>query len=175
RASSCPGTIASSPSSSTRLPASTTGPSACSAPSSPPAPRSSSSTAAWPRAACGPRCGATGRGAAPPWHGRRPGGSRAARAEAGAAVHTLAFLEPGHFHAALTLRTANASVHDEIFVYAEAGRELDDFLALIEAFNGRSEEPTSWRPVVWTGARPIERLIAERPGGIVVLAGRNDR
>jgi len=90
-------------------------------------------------------------------------------------VHTLAFLEPGHFHAALTLRTANASVHDEIFVYAEAGRELDDFLALIEAFNGRSEEPTSWRPVVWTGARPIERLIAERPGGVVVLAGRNDR
>jgi len=90
-------------------------------------------------------------------------------------VHTLAFLEPGHFHAALTLRTANASVHDEIFVYAEAERELDDFLALIEAFNGRSDEPTSWRPVVWTGARPIERLIAERPGRVVVLAGRNDR
>jgi len=90
-------------------------------------------------------------------------------------VHTLAFLEPGHFHAALTLRAADASVHDEIFVYAEAGRELDDFLALIEAFNGRAEEPTSWRPVVWTGARPIERLIAERPGSVVVLAGRNDR
>ena len=90
-------------------------------------------------------------------------------------MHTLAFLEPGHFHAALTLRTANASVHDEIFVYAEAGRELDDFLALVEAFNNRAEQPTSWRPVVWTGARPIERLIAERPGSVVVLAGRNDR
>ena len=90
-------------------------------------------------------------------------------------MHTLAFLEPGHFHAALTLRTANASVHDEIFVYAEPGRELDDFLALVEAFNRRAEEPTSWRPVVWTGARPIERMIAERPGSVVVLAGRNDR
>jgi hypothetical protein len=58
-------------------------------------------------------------------------------------VHTLAFLEPGHFHAALTLRGGNPRVHDEIFVYAEAGRELDDFLALIEAFNRRPEEPTS--------------------------------
>ena len=90
-------------------------------------------------------------------------------------MHTLAFLEPGHFHAALTLRGGNPGVHDEIFVYAEAGRELDDFLALIEAFNRRPEEPTSWRPVVWTGARPIERLIDERPGKVVILAGKNDR
>jgi predicted dehydrogenase len=90
-------------------------------------------------------------------------------------VHTLAFLEPGHFHAALTLRAANPGVRDEIFVYAEAGRELDDFLALVEAFNRRAEEPTSWRPVVWTGARPLERLIAEHPGGVVILAGKNDR
>jgi len=90
-------------------------------------------------------------------------------------MHTLAFLDPGHFHAALTLRGRSPGVHDDIFVYAEAGRELDDFLALIEAFNRRSEEPTSWRPVVWTGSRPIERLIAECSAQVVILAGKNDR
>src|SRR5262249_29448862 len=46
-------------------------------------------------------------------------------------MHALAFLDPGHFHAALTLRERHARVRDEIFVYAPAGPELDDFLALI--------------------------------------------
>jgi predicted dehydrogenase len=89
-------------------------------------------------------------------------------------VHTLAFLEPGHFHAALTLRERHPRVRDEIFVYAREGPELQDFLALVEAFNRRPEQPTSWRPVVFRGEQPLERLIGERPGGAVILAGRND-
>ena len=90
-------------------------------------------------------------------------------------MHTLLFLEPGHFHAALTLRARPPGVRDELFVYATAGRELDDFLALVEAFNRRAEEPTAWRPTVRTGERPIERLIGERRGDVVILAGKNDR
>jgi predicted dehydrogenase len=90
-------------------------------------------------------------------------------------VHTLAFLDPGHFHAALTLRERHPRVRDEIFVYAPAGPELDDFLALIDAFNRRAERPTGWRPVVRAGGGSLERLLAERPGEIVILAGRNDR
>ena len=54
-------------------------------------------------------------------------------------MHTLAFLEPGHFHAALTLGTPHPNVREEIFVYAPPGAELDDFLALIDAFNRRAE------------------------------------
>jgi predicted dehydrogenase len=90
-------------------------------------------------------------------------------------VHTLAFLDPGHFHAALTLRERHPRVHDEIFVYAPPGRELDDFLALIDAFNRRPERPTAWRPVVRAGGGSLDRLLAERPGEVVILAGRNDR
>lgn len=90
-------------------------------------------------------------------------------------MHTLSFLEPGHFHAALTLGARHPRIHDEIFVYARPGAELDDFLALIEAFNGRAATPTAWRPVVRVGDEPLERLIAERPGRVVILAGRNDR
>src|SRR5207249_4102750 len=90
-------------------------------------------------------------------------------------MHTLAFREPGHFHAALTLGTPHPNVREEIFVYAPPGAELDDFLALIDAFNRRAENPTAWKPVVRAGDRSLERLIADRPGDVVILAGRNDR
>ena len=90
-------------------------------------------------------------------------------------VHTLAFLDPGHFHAALAVRERHPRVRDEIFVYAPAGPELEDFLALIDAFNRRAERPTAWRPVVRAGDDSLGRLLAERPAGVVILAGRNDR
>ena len=88
-------------------------------------------------------------------------------------MHSLLFLEPGHFHAALTLRVPQASAADEIFVYAHAGAELRDFLALVERFNRRSSNPTRWRPVVTTADDPLGRLIDERRGDVVILAGRN--
>jgi hypothetical protein len=65
-------------------------------------------------------------------------------------MHTLLFLDPGHFHAALTLRVPQARAADEVFVYAREGAELRDFLALAERFNRRSPHPTRWRPVVTT-------------------------
>src|SRR5712691_1677250 len=88
-------------------------------------------------------------------------------------VHTLLFLDPGHFHAALTLRVPHPAIGDEIFVYAPDGVELRDFLALVERFNRRSEEPTRWRPTVLTSGDPLARLVTERRGDVVVLAGRN--
>lgn len=96
-------------------------------------------------------------------------------------MHTLLFLDPGHFHATLTLREPNPRVSDEVFVYASEGPErlgpegsgLSDFLALIERFNGRAKRATRWRPVVIIDADPLSRLMAERRGDVVVLAGRN--
>src|SRR5437773_6848342 len=88
-------------------------------------------------------------------------------------MHTLLFLDPGHFHAALTLRVPQARAADEMFVYAREGAELRDFLALVERFNRRSPAPTRWRPVVTTSDDPLGRLIEERRGDVVVLAGKN--
>ena len=88
-------------------------------------------------------------------------------------MHTLAFLDPGHFHATLTLRAAHPAVGPEVFVYARAGGELDAFLALVERFNRRAERPTGWRPQVRLAADPLAALLAERPADVVVLAGRN--
>jgi len=88
-------------------------------------------------------------------------------------MHTLLFLEPAHFHAALTLRESNPRASDEIVVYAPDGPDRRDFLALVERFNARADGPTRWRPVVVTTGDPLARLIAERRGDVVVLAGRN--
>ena len=88
-------------------------------------------------------------------------------------MHTLLFLDPGHFHAALTLRVPQARAADEVFVYAREGAELRDFLALVERFNRRSPHPTRWRPVVTTSDDPLGRLVDERRGDVVVLAGKN--
>lgn len=88
-------------------------------------------------------------------------------------VHTLAFLEPGHFHATLTLRDMHPGVSPHVFVYAGAGPELDDFLALVDRFNHRAERPTRWRPRARTSTDPLAQLLDERPGDVVVLAGRN--
>jgi predicted dehydrogenase len=88
-------------------------------------------------------------------------------------MHTLLFLDPGHFHAALTLRVPQTRAADEVFVYARDGAELRDFLALVERFNRRSEHPTRWRPLVTTSDDPLGRLVDERRGDVVILAGRN--
>jgi predicted dehydrogenase len=88
-------------------------------------------------------------------------------------MHTLLFLDPGHFHAALTLRVSQARAADEIVVYAREGAELRDFLTLVERFNQRPKDSTRWRPVVTMSEDPLGRLIDERRGDVVVLAGRN--
>jgi predicted dehydrogenase len=88
-------------------------------------------------------------------------------------MHSLLFLDPAHFHAALTLRVPQARVADEIFVYAHESAEPRDFLTLVERFNRRSSNPTRWRPVVTTADDPLARLIEDRRGDVVILAGRN--
>jgi predicted dehydrogenase len=88
-------------------------------------------------------------------------------------MHTLVFLEPGHFHAALTLRAPQPRVSPEVFVYAGDTPERRDFLARLQGFNARAEHPTAWRPVVRASDDPLAQLLAERPGDVAVVAGRN--
>ena len=89
-------------------------------------------------------------------------------------MHKLLILNPGHFHAALVLRERHPSLSDEIYVYSEPGPDLDRFLEIAEAFNSRQVNPTRWRITVYRGEDSLERLIDEKKGDIVVLAGRNN-
>ncbi len=89
-------------------------------------------------------------------------------------MHTLLFYDPGHFHAALTLRSQSPRVDPAIHVYASEGPDLDAFLALIRSFNERAEAPTNWEVNLHTGDNALQRLIDDRHGEIAIVAGRNN-
>ena len=88
--------------------------------------------------------------------------------------HTLVVLNPGHFHAALTLRKSHPRLSDDVHVYAEDGPEVESFLRIVQTFNERAHDPTQWKLCVYRGADYLERLRSERPGDVVIIAGRND-
>ena len=86
---------------------------------------------------------------------------------------TLMILDPGHFHAALPLRSMSPRLAPEVHVFAPEGPELERFLAMVERFNTRAHEPTAWKLNVRRCADPLAALLSERPGDVAVLAGRN--
>lgn len=85
----------------------------------------------------------------------------------------LMTLDPGHFHAALVQKEMYSHVSRRVHVYAPLGPDLLAHLGRIASFNSRHEHPTAWELEVHTGPQPLERLLAERPGNVVVLSGRN--
>jgi predicted dehydrogenase len=87
----------------------------------------------------------------------------------------LLTLDPGHFHAALVQKFMYPDVDSTVHVYAPAGDDLEQHLARVEGFNKRAEAPTAWREAVYRGPDFFERMIAERKGNVVVIAGNNAR
>jgi len=85
----------------------------------------------------------------------------------------LVTLDPGHFHAALVQKTMLPGVSPVVHVYAPEGPELQQHLARIESYNTRAEQPTHWDLRVHAGPDFLERMLADRAGTIVVLAGNN--
>src|SRR5437763_15181644 len=53
--------------------------------------------------------------------------------------------------------------------------DVIDHLHRVARFNNRPENPTAWEIDVRTGPDFLDRMIAERPGNVVVLSGRNRR
>ena len=85
----------------------------------------------------------------------------------------LLTLDPGHFHAALVQKERLPGVAPRAHVYAPLGLDLLAHLGRVAGFNARADEPTSWELEVHAGPDFLPRLLAERPGNVVVLAGRN--
>jgi predicted dehydrogenase len=85
----------------------------------------------------------------------------------------LITLDPGHFHAALVQKTMLPNVSPVVHVYAPAGLDLDLHLKRIEGYNTRADGPTTWETKVYTGADYLEKMIVEKAGNVVVLAGNN--
>jgi predicted dehydrogenase len=82
-------------------------------------------------------------------------------------------LEPGHFHAGLVQKEMYPNVARRVDVYAPLGPDLMEHLNRIVSFNTRRENPTDWQLEVHTGPEPLQRMLQERPGNVVVLSGRN--
>jgi predicted dehydrogenase len=82
---------------------------------------------------------------------------------------------PGHFHAALVQKYSHDQLDDIVHVYAPDGPELEAHLALIEQFNTRADDPTHWQLQVYRGDDYFERMLADRAGNVMVVAGNNGR
>ena len=65
---------------------------------------------------------------------------------------------PGHFHAALVQKNMYPGVDSQVYVYAPAGPEVEDYLSRIEAFNKRADDPTGWESKVYTGEDFFEKI-----------------
>lgn len=87
----------------------------------------------------------------------------------------LMTLDPGHFHAALVQKTMYEEVSPVVHVYAPGAEDLELHIERLEAFNGRPENPTRWEWKVYIGPDYLERMLAERPGNVMVTAGNNRR
>ena len=85
----------------------------------------------------------------------------------------LITLDPGHFHASLVQKVMYPGVSSAVWVYAPAGPDLDEHLQRVSAYNARAANPTSWEEKIYTGADFFERMLAERAGNVVVIAGNN--
>ena len=94
-------------------------------------------------------------------------------AGSGASGRALVIVNPGHFHAALTLRQRHPLLGDDVYVYAEDGPEVESFLDIARSFNARARDPTRWTLHTYRGTDYLARLLAERPGDIAVLAGKS--
>lgn len=84
-------------------------------------------------------------------------------------------LNPGHFHAALVQLNDYEQVDPQVYVYAPEGPELDAYLAMIERFNTRDEDPTDWNLDIYTGDDFLEQMLEEKPGNVMVVAGDNSQ
>jgi predicted dehydrogenase len=87
----------------------------------------------------------------------------------------LITLDPGHFHAALVQKSMYDSVSPTVHVYAPEGLDVEEHLKRIQGFNTREDDPTSWQQTVYKGDDYLERMLADRAGNVVVVAGNNKK
>ncbi len=85
----------------------------------------------------------------------------------------LMTLDPGHFHAALIQKSMYGQIDPTVYVYAPEGDDVTQHLSRIEGFNKRAESPTAWVENVYTGTDYLEKMLADKPGNVMMVAGNN--
>jgi predicted dehydrogenase len=85
----------------------------------------------------------------------------------------LITVDPGHFHAALVQKIMYEQVSPDVHVYAPQGSDCQQHLDRIKSYNGRTDKPTSWNEIVYSGDDFFEKMISEKAGNVLVLSGNN--
>ena len=85
----------------------------------------------------------------------------------------LITLDPVHFHAALVQKKMYEQVNPEVRVYSPAGSDVTEHLKRINGYNNRPENPTTWNELVYSGEDYFEKMLGEKKGNVVVVAGNN--
>jgi predicted dehydrogenase len=85
----------------------------------------------------------------------------------------LITLDPGHFHASLVQKFMYPQVDPVVHVYAPPGDDVTEHLKRIDGFNTHAEQPTHWREQVYTGNDFLQKMLADKAGNVVVIAGNN--
>lgn len=82
-------------------------------------------------------------------------------------------LDPGHFHAALLQKSMYAGIDSVVHVYAPDGSELENHLKLVDSYNTRAKNPTTWKHEIYKGPDYLEKMFNEKAGNVVILSGNN--
>ncbi|MEM7367916.1 MAG: putative oxidoreductase C-terminal domain-containing protein [Bacteroidota bacterium] len=90
-------------------------------------------------------------------------------------MHQLLFLNPGHFHAALVLKSSYETIDPHIHVYAPQGPEVEDFLHRLKGFANREDQAVHWQEESHIGPEYLAQMLADKHGSVVVLAGNNQK
>ena len=85
----------------------------------------------------------------------------------------LITLDPSHFHAALVQKSMYPGIDSIVYVYAPKGLGLDEQLNYINQYNSRLENPTHWVERIYNGHDYLQKMLDEKKGNVVVLAGNN--
>ena len=87
----------------------------------------------------------------------------------------LVTLDPGHFHAALVQKTMLPDVDATVHVYAPKSDDVQLHLDKIKGYNERKDNPTYWYEQVYLGDDFFNKMITEKKGNVVVMAGNNQK
>lgn len=104
-----------------------------------------------------------------------PNESESNMSESNSQKVTIMTLDPGHFHAGLIHKTMYPQVDSTVYIFAPVGNELKDHLSRLESYNTRAENPTSWNPEIYSGEDYLKKMISQKPGNVMMVAGKNDK
>lgn len=82
-------------------------------------------------------------------------------------------LDPGHFHAALLQKSMYDEIDSVVHVYAPDGSELDNHMKLVDSYNSRADNPTSWKHEIYRGADYLDKMFSDKAGNVVIISGNN--